>query len=253
MTAGGDEFEFLCRMGDNALVLGQRLSEWCGSAPALEEDIALANTALDLLGQAKMWLDLAAEVEDAGRTSDDLAMKRDVMDFRNLLLVERPNGDFGHTMTRQFLFDSWHVEMLKELADSKDARIAEISAKSAKEARYHVERSAETVIGLGDGTPESHSRMQTALNELWSYVGEMFHDDEVDMSMARSKLAPLPSNLRAGFDRRFRKVVEAATLIPPTGAYAHLGGKNGIRHTEHLGHILTQMQWLQRAYPESEW
>ena len=158
------KFEFLCRMGDNALVLGHRVSEWCGTAPVLEEDIALANMALDLIGQTQLWLGMAGEVEGAGRDADKLAFRRDVWDFRNVLLVEQPNGDFGQTMMRQFLFDAWHLAQLTALIDSSDKEIAAIAEKSAKEVTYHLERSSDTVIGLGDGTEESHRRMQAALD-----------------------------------------------------------------------------------------
>ena len=170
-------FQLLLRTGDNTLVLGHRVSEWCGHAPVIEEDIALANTALDLIGQTQMWLGLAGEVEGQERSADDLAMLRDVWDFRNVLLVEQPNGDFGQTIMRQFLFDAWHVPMLTALIDSADLRVGEIAAKSVKEATYHLDRSRELVIGLGDGTPESHGRMQAALDLLhpfagfWAYIG----------------------------------------------------------------------------------
>lgn len=246
-------FEFLCRMGDNTLVLGHRVSEWCGHAPVLEEDIALANTALDLIGQTQMWLGLAAEVEGKGRSADDLAMLRDVWDFRNVLLVEQPNGDFGQTMMRQFLFDAWHLEMLKALAGSAHDQIAAIAAKSVKEVQYHVERSGDTVIGLGDGTSESHSRMQKALNLLWPYVGEMFATDAVDNAMAAAGIAPDPAALRETYDARVGTVLAEATLSVPEGRFAHKGGKSGFQHSEHLGHLLTQMQWLQRAYPGASW
>ncbi len=246
-------FEFLCRMGDNTLVLGHRISEWCGRAPVLEEDIALANTALDLIGQTQMWLGLAAEVEAKGRTADDLAMLRDAWDFRNLLLVEQPNGDFGQTMMRQFLFDAWHVAMLRRLCDSADPRVAEIAAKAVKEVSYHVERAADTVIGLGDGTSESHDRMQAALNLLWPYVGEMFVADKIDAAMAEAGIAPDPAGLRAAYDQHVGRVMSEATLRIPEGSFAHKGGKSGFRHSEHLGHMLTQMQWLQRAYPGATW
>ncbi|MFD3189871.1 1,2-phenylacetyl-CoA epoxidase subunit PaaC [Sedimentitalea sp. HM32M-2] len=246
-------FEFLCRMGDNTLVLGHRVSEWCGVSPVLEEDIALANTALDLIGQTQMWLGLAGEIEGAGRSADDLAMLRDAWDFRNVLLVEQPNGDFGQTMMRQFLFDAWHVAMLTALTESADPRVAEIAAKAVKEARYHVERSGDTVIGLGDGTSESHARMQAALDLLWPYVGEMFLADSVDAAMAAAGIAPDPAGLRAGFDAHVGQVMAAATLSLPESDFAHKGGKDGVRHSEHLGHMLTQMQWLQRAYPGASW
>ena len=246
-------FEWLCRMGDNTLVLGHRVSEWCGVAPVIEEDIALANIALDLIGQTQLWLGLAAEVEDAGRDADALAFRRDVWDFRNLLLVEQPNGDYGQTMMRQFLFDGWHLAMLKGLTESTHDQIAAIAEKSVKEVTYHLERSSDTVIGLGDGTEESHDRMQAALDKLWPYVGEMFVSDAVDEALVAQDVAPDPAGLRDGFDQMVNEVLGAATLIRPSDDFAHKGGKNGVRHTEHLGHLLTQMQWLQRAYPDASW
>ncbi|MEM8850286.1 MAG: 1,2-phenylacetyl-CoA epoxidase subunit PaaC [Pseudomonadota bacterium] len=240
-------------MGDNTLVLGHRVSEWCGQAPVLEEDIALANVALDLIGQTQMWLGLAAELEGQGRSADDLAMLRDVWDFRNVLLVEQPNGDFGRTLMRQFLFDHWHVAMLGALAGSSEARVAEIAAKAVKEVRYHAERSADLVERLGDGTGESHRRMQAALDRLWPYFGEFFEDDAVDATMAEAGVAPLPSSLRDGVMAEVEAVLARATLTVPEGAFAHGGGKTGARHSEHLGHMLTNMQWLQRAYPGARW
>lgn len=245
--------EFCLRMGDNTLVLGHRVSEWCGHSPVLEEDIALANTALDLIGQTQMWLGLAAEIEGQGRTADDLAFLRDAWDFRNLLLVELPNGDFGQTMMRQFLFDTWHHAMLTALAGSSDDRVVAIAAKAVKEASYHLERSAGTVIGLGDGTAESHARMQAALDLLYPYYGEMFAADATDTALAAAGIAPLSESLRASCDVRLRQVTEEATLTLPASSFAHSGGKTGARHTENLGHILTQMQWLQRAYPGATW
>ncbi|MGB3554927.1 MAG: 1,2-phenylacetyl-CoA epoxidase subunit PaaC [Jannaschia sp.] len=248
-----DLHQFLLRMGDNTLVLGHRLSEWCGVAPALEEDIAMANTALDLIGQTQMWLGLAAEVEGAGRSADDIAMLRDVWEFRNLLLVEQPNGDFGRTLMRSFLFDQWHHLMLQRLTASADARIAAIAAKAVKEVAYHADRSAELVVGLGDGTQESHRRMQDALDRLWPYAGEMFGADAVDAAMAECGIAPDPTDLRADWNTAIRAVLAEATLTIPEGDFAHHGGKTGARHSEHLGHMLTQMQWLQRAYPGATW
>ena len=246
-------FEFLCRMGDNTLVLGHRVSEWCGVAPVLEEDIALANTALDLIGQTTLWLNLAGEVEDQGRDADALAFRRDVWDFRNLLLVEQPNGDFGQTIMRQFLFDAWHELFLTGLLSSRDARIAAVAEKSVKEVRYHLDRTRDTVIGLGDGTEESHQRMQAALDRLWPYVGEMFTPDAVDTEMVAQGIAPDPAALRADYDTRMNAVFADATLTRPDSSFAHSGGKTGVRHSEHLGHLLTQMQWLQRAYPDATW
>lgn len=246
-------FEFCCRMGDNALVLGHRVSEWCGVAPVLEEDIALANTALDLIGQTQLWLGLAGEVEGKGRDADRLAFHRDVWDFRNLLLVEQPNGDFGQTMMRQYLFDQWHLLYLKALMASSHDQIAEIAAKSVKEVSYHLERSSDTVIGLGDGTEESHQRMQNALDRLYPYVGEMFVGDDVDAAVGALGIAPDPATLRTAYDSGLTAVLGEATLTRPQDEFAHQGGKSGARHTEHLGHMLTQMQWLQRAYPDATW
>lgn len=246
-------FEFLCRMGDNTLVLGHRVSEWCGHAPVLEEDIALANTALDLIGQTQMWLGLAAEVEGKDRSADDLAMLRDVWDFRNVLLVEQPNGDFGQTILRQFLFDSWHLAMLDGLTKSSHEQIAAIAAKAIKEVQYHVERSGDTVIALGDGTAESHARMQKALDLLWPYVGEMFVADAVDDAMVGAGIAPDLADLRVTFDAQVGAALAEATLTLPKSGFAHKGGKSGFQHSEHLGHMLTQMQWMQRAYPGAQW
>ncbi len=246
-------FEYLLRLGDNTLVLGHRVSEWCGHAPVLEEDIALANTALDLIGQTQMWFGLAGEVEGAERSADDLAMLRDVWDFRNLLLVEQPNGDFGQTLMRQCLFDAFHFELLTELTRASDDRIAAIAAKALKEVTYHLDRSSETVIGLGDGTEESHRRMQAALDLLWPYVGEMFTADAVDDAMHTARIAPDLTTLRARYDERLNNILSEATLRKPDSNFAQSGGKSGFRHTEHLGHMLTQMQWLQRAYPGATW
>lgn len=246
-------FEFLCRMGDNTLILGHRVSEWCGRAPVIEEDIALANIALDLIGQTQMWLGLAAEMEGKGRTADDLAMLRDVWDFRSALLVEQPNGDFGQTLMRQFLFDTWHLLMLQGLTRSSEPRVAEIAAKAVKEVQYHVERSGDTVIGLGDGTEESHARMQTALDLMWPYVGELFTPDSVDDAMCAAGIAPDLTELRQDFDARITAVMAQATLTIPESRFAHKGGKSGFQHTEHLGHLLSNMQWLQRAYPGASW
>ena len=244
--------EFLLRTGDNALILSHRLSEWCGHAPALEEDIALANTALDLIGHARLWLELAGEVEGEGRTADNLAYLRDAQAFRNVLLVERPNGDFGRTLMRQFLFDAWHMELLNALRTSSDQRIADIAGKAIKEAAYHLERSADLVVRLGDGTAESRKRMQDALDDMWSYAGELFVADAADEALAAAGIAPTPTSLKPHWDATVQSVFAAATLKAPPGSYVHKGGKRGV-HTEHLGYILAQMQFLQRAYPGAVW
>lgn len=245
-------FEFLLRMGDNTLVLGHRVSQWCGHAPVLEEDIAMANVALDMIGQTQMWLGLAGSVEGAGRTADMLAYRRDAWDFRNLLLVERPNGNFGQTLMRQFLFDSWYFLMLNELEKSSDERVAEIAEKAGKEVAYLLERSSKLVVRLGDGTSESHDKMQTALDDLWPYIGEMFTTDEVDVTLSEAKIAQLAADLRAGWDELVAQILQSATLEVPKGDFAQKGGKTGT-HSEHLGHILADMQFLQRAYPDATW
>lgn len=245
-------FEGLCRLGDSTLILGHRVSEWCGHAPILEEDIALANVALDLIGQTQLWLGYAAEVEGKGRDADALAFRRDAGQFRNLLLVERPNGDFGHTLMRQFLFDAWHQAMLRGLEGSSDARIAEIAVKAGKEVAYHLERSSDLVMRLGDGTEESHARMQAALERLWPYTGEMFAADAVEDELAQTGVFPALASLRAPFDAMLAEVLGAGRLTCPSSTFAHKGGKQG-QHSEHLGHLLAGMQFLQRAYPDAVW
>jgi len=244
--------DWLFRMGDNCLILGHRVSEWCGHSPVLEEDIALANTALDLIGQCQLWLGLAGEVEGKGRSADHLAFRRDAAQFRNVLLVERPNGDFGHTLMRQFLFDAWHLEQLNALKSSTQPRVAEIAAKAGKEVAYHLERSADLVIRLGDGTEESHARMDKALAALWPYTGELFAADATDEAMAVAGVAPLPSALKGRWDATVGDVLSEGTLSRPGEVWQHKGGKRGV-HSEHLGYILAEMQFLQRAYPDATW
>jgi ring-1,2-phenylacetyl-CoA epoxidase subunit PaaC len=246
-------FQYLLRLGDNTLVLGHRVSEWCGVAPALEEDIALANIALDLIGQTQMWLGYAAEIEGQDRDADALAFRRDVWEFRNLLLVEQTNGDFGKTIMRQFLFDAFNVLNLTALTGSSDTQIAEIAAKSVKEALYHLERSRETVIALGDGTDESNKRMQAALDRLWPFAGEMFGEDDVDSAMFVAGIGPNLPELRKDWDAIITPALNAAMLSIPNSDFAHKGGKNGARHTEHLGHMLATMQFLPRSYPDARW
>ncbi len=245
-------FEFLKRIGDNTLILGHRVSEWCGHSPALEEDIALSNTALDLIGQTQLWLGLAGDVEGKGRTADNLAYLRDATEFRNVLLVERPNGDFGKTLMRQFLFDAWHFLMLKALCGSTDKRIADIAEKASKEVAYHLDRSRDLVIRLGDGTAESHRRMQEALDDLWAYTGELFTGDASDAALAEAGIAPEPQSLKAAWDELVGETLSEATLKKPADGYMHKGGKRGV-HTEHMGFILADLQFLQRAYPGATW
>ncbi|MEQ8654387.1 MAG: 1,2-phenylacetyl-CoA epoxidase subunit PaaC [Kiloniellales bacterium] len=244
--------DYCLRLGDNALILGHRVSEWCGHAPILEEDIAMANVALDLIGQARLWLELAGELEGEGRGADDLAYLRDAGDFRNLLLVEQPNGDFGQTLMRQFLFDLWHDLVLEQLVSSKHERVAEVAQKAQKEVSYHLNRSRDLVIRLGDGTDESRERMQNALEELWPFTGEMTTPDGLDSSLAEVGVGADLTLLAPKWQAAAADVLEQATLIHPEQSWMQEGGKNG-RHGEHLGFILAEMQFLQRAYPGAAW
>lgn len=246
-------FEFCLRMGDNCLIHSHRLSEWVRHAPIVEEDIAIANTALDLIGQAQLWLGLAGEIEGKGRSADDLAMHRDAWEFRNVLLVEIENGDFGRTMMRAYLFDEWHLAMLEALAGSTDPRLAEIAGKAMKEVAYHRDRARDLVVGLGDGTKESHERMQAALDRVYPYVGEMFEADAVEQTLADKGAVPDPASLREGYDARVAATMEEATLTLPENRWSHSGGRDGSRHSEALGHILATMQFLPRAYPDAKW
>ncbi len=245
-------FEFLLRMGDSALILAQRLSEWVGKGPVLEEDIAQTNVGLDLIGQARMWLSYAGEVEGAGRDEDALAFRRDQHEFRNALIVEQPNGDYADTIARQFLFDRWHLLALRAMTASRDERVAAIAAKAAKEVAYHAERSSDWVIRLGDGTGHSHARMAGAIDALWMYTGELFLPDAVDDAMAKAGIGPDLAALAAPWRESVASVLAEATLALPSDDFAQRGGRQGT-HTEHLGHLLTEMQFLQRAYPDARW
>lgn len=243
--------EYLLRLGDNALILGQRHAEWCGNAPALEEELGLLNVGLDLFGQARHWLGYAAELMEGEIDADHLAFRRDAQDFRNLLIVEQPNDDFAVTLGRQFLFDAWHYHLLSGLVEASDPRIAEIAAKSLKEVTYHLRRSAEWVKRLGDGTEESHARMQRAIELLWRFTGELVQFDEVDAAMVDAGIAPDADALVASWKATVEKVLEEATLAhPPYDAWMYTGGKAG-HHTEHLGFLLAEMQYLPRAYPDA--
>jgi len=246
-------FQYALRLGDNALILSQRLSQWCGKGPALEEDMALTNVALDLLGQARLWLDYAGELEGAGRDQDSLAFLRAPHEYYNLLLVEQPNGHYGDTLARQWYFDVWHSLLLQRLAGSAEPRIAAIAEKSEKEARYHLRRSSDLVIRLGDGSELSRSRMQQSVDDLWMFTGEMFVGDDVDAVLVAEGIAPAPESLRAPWLETVGEVLREATLTAPApDAWMQKGGKQGV-HGEHLGHLLTEMQWLQRSYPGAQW
>jgi ring-1,2-phenylacetyl-CoA epoxidase subunit PaaC len=245
--------EYLLRLGDDRLVLGHRLSEWCGHAPILEEDIALGNIALDLVGQATRALELAGETEGQGRSADRLAYFREAVEYRNLQLVELPRGDFGYTIARQFFFDAFSVHFLDAVQQSTYAELAAWATKALKEDRYHLRHSGEWMLKLGDGTAESRARVQHSVNELWRFTGEMFVDDDVDERMVRLGIAPRPSTLRAGWDTLVNDVLGRARLECPTHTFFAHGGRVG-RHTEYLGHMLAEMQIVARSHPDAvEW
>jgi ring-1,2-phenylacetyl-CoA epoxidase subunit PaaC len=245
-------FEYALRLGDNSLILGHRLSEWCGHGPVLEQDIALTNIALDLVGQATLFLEYASRLENKGRSADDLAFLRDAMGFRNAMLVEQPNGDFAFTLVRQFLFDVHHYHFFNELQKSRDEQIAAIAIKSLKEITYHLRHSSEWVVRLGDGTEESHRRMQNAVNDLWEYTGGLFDMNEVDEALIREGIAVDQSTIFPLWEKTVKEVLERATLQYPADVYMHTGSLEG-KHTEHLGYLLAEMQFLPRAYPGAKW
>ena len=243
---------YVLRFADNALIIGQHLGEWCGHAPALEEDIATANTALDLIGQARNWFAYACELDCAGRSEDQIALLRDEKDYLNVLLVEQPNGTYGDTLMRQFIFDTWHFHMLGQLRDSKDSRVAEIAHKSINEVTYHVARSSELVMRLGDGSEESHNKMQSALNALWRFSGELVTPDSLDQEMLELGIGADLAAVQAQFKADVDRVFNAARLVLPDVGYMQRGGKTGV-HTESMGRLLAEMQSMQRTYPNATW
>lgn len=243
---------YCLRRGDDNLILSHRLSEWCGHGPQLEEDIALANRALDLIGQARNYLQYAGEVEGKGRTEDDLAYLRTEREFVNVKLMELPNGDYAHTIARSFLYDAWHLPLQQALATSKDERLAAIAGKAVKEVTYQLKTSADWMIRFGDGTEESHRRAQTALDNLWTYTGEFFATDEVEATLMKAGIVPDMTPIKAAFDAKVDAVLAEATLKRPADGYMQTGGRKG-KHSEHLGYILAEMQYLARAYPRATW
>jgi ring-1,2-phenylacetyl-CoA epoxidase subunit PaaC len=244
---------YLVRLADDRLVIGHRLSEWCGHAPILEEDIGLANIALDNLGQANLLYELATSIEGKGTTPDERVFLRDATAYTNMQLVELPRGDFAFTIVRQFLFDAFSIHLYTALTRSTFQPLADIAAKVAKEVTYHVRHSSEWMLRLGDGTEESHARAQAALDELWLYTDEPFIADNVDAILGNAGIAAHLTILREQWDATVREIVTAATLdIPTTVTPLTLAGRKGI-HTEHLGHMLAEMQILQRSYPGASW
>jgi ring-1,2-phenylacetyl-CoA epoxidase subunit PaaC len=243
---------YALRRADDALILGHRLSEWCGHAPMLEEDMALANMGLDLIGQAREFYSYAAKVENAGNDEDRLAYFRDIRQYQNLLLVEQPNGDFARTMVRQLFYSAFADPYWRAMMTSTDPTLAAIAAKSEKESAYHLRHSSEWVIRLGDGTPESHRRAQAAVDDLWAFTGELFYTDESDAGLIADGVVIDPEILRAGWLATVSDVLQTATLKAPTNPWMQKGGRSG-RHSEHLGHLLSELQSLQRSFPGATW
>ena len=245
-------FEYVLRLGDDSLILGHRLSEWCGHGPILEEDIAMTNISLDLVGQATSLLGYAGELEGKGRDADALAFLRFDREYKNLLLVEQPNGDFGMTMMRQFFFDAYRKPLFEKLQHSTDKHLAAIAEKSLKETKYHLKHSSEWVIRLGDGTEESNARIQDSLNTLWRYTNELFFTDEVDAELVEKGIVPSLQEIQNEWNATVTAVLTEATLTIPTNNWKQEGGRKGL-HSEHLGYILAELQYMQRAYPNMQW
>lgn len=246
------QLDYLLRLADNALILAQRLGEWCGHGPVLEQDIALTNISLDLLGQARMLYTYAGELEGQGRDEDAMAYLRDVHQFRNVLLVEQPNQDWAFTIARQFFYDAYNFYNYKALTQSADERLAAIAEKSLKEVTYHLRFSSEWMLRLGDGTELSHQKIQTAVDELWPFTGELTAPNATDEAMSTAGISPDLRNIQPLWQQKVAAILSEATLQQPASAWMQSGGKDG-RHTEYLGFILAEMQYLQRTYPGQQW
>lgn len=251
-VSSADVAAYALRLGDDSLILGQRLGEWCARAPEMETDVALMNLSLDLFGRARSLLTHAGALEGAGRDEDALAFLRDVGDFRNVLLVEQPNGDFAETIVRQVLFDAFDAPFQEALATSADETLAAVAAKAAKESAYHLRFSANWLARLGDGTAESHRRAQAALDALWPYVHELFETDPLEERLIAAGIAVDRAALRPAFEARMDEILREATLTQPETSWRPGGGRRG-EHSEALGFLLAEMQWMQRAYPDSQW
>lgn len=252
MTTQETLFEYTLRRADDTLILGHRLSEWCGHGPILEEDIALTNLALDLIGQSTEFFEYAATVENKDRTADDLAFLRIEREYKNVLLVEQPNGDFGKTIVRQFFFDHFQHLLFERLMQSKDEQIAAIAAKSIKEVKYHLKHSSEWVIRLGDGTEESHRRVQESVTDLARFTDELFYQDQVDELLIKERIAVDTAAFKEEYYDNIKAVLNQATLELPKENWQLNGGRKGV-HSEHLGFLLTELQYMQRTYPGMEW
>jgi ring-1,2-phenylacetyl-CoA epoxidase subunit PaaC len=245
-------YQYILGIADNSLILGQRMGELCGHGPSLETDIACTNISLDLLGQVRSYYQYAAKIVGDGRDEDDIAMLRKEHEYLNVLLAEQPNTDFGYTMARQFLFDVYHLLFLKELQKSKDLTLSAIASKAVKEVSYHQRFSSDWIKRLGDGTKESHERIQNAINDLWIYTDELFHPTEVEKAMLKEGIGVDVTSLKNWYYETVNAVLEEATLSVPESKYFQKGGKQGI-HTEHMGYLLAQLQYMQRTYPNMEW
>lgn len=244
--------EYCLRLGDNALILGHRLSEWCAHAPTPDEDVALMNIGLDLVGQARAFLTYAGVVEGKSRTEDDFAYLRYEREYRNCLLAEQPNGDFGETMARQFYIDLFHRHFYRALSASSDDELAAIAKRAVKETDYHARHSCGWIVRLGDGTEESHQRIQESINHFWMYVDELFEMDDVDQVLLEKGIAVDLQSLKDAWLADVQRVLTEATLAMPEGPSWQTGGKRGV-HSEHLGYLLAELQYVQRAYPGLEW
>ena len=245
-------YKYVLALGDDALILGQRLSQWAYKGPFLEEDIALSNISLDLFGRANLLLEYAAILGEKGSTADDLAFKRNERQFSNHILSEQPNGNFADTMVRQFFLDSFYKLFFKKLTESRDKQLSAIAQKSIKETTYHFRHSSKWIIRLGDGTAESHEKVQSAIDNLWMFTNELFEMNEIDNEMLEQKIGVDCSKLKIEWDKIINEILSEATLNRPEDANMPTGGRQGI-HTEHLGHLLSDMQYLQRAYPDATW
>ncbi|WP_263262161.1 1,2-phenylacetyl-CoA epoxidase subunit PaaC [Pseudomonas sp. RIT-PI-S] len=253
MNTEQDLIQYLLLLGDSALIQGQRLCEWCGKAPAIEEELALMNVGLDLVGQARNWLEYAAELIGDGQDADHLAFRRDQREFRNLLLVEQPNGDFAVTMTKQFLYDAWHLQVLTGLSQSRDERLAGIAAKAVKEVTYHLRRSSEWVQRLGGGTEESRRRMLAAIADVWRFTVELTAGSDGEQRLFEAGTAANPAQVGAAWLHQVTATFASVELpVPEAANYFYLSGRQGL-HTEHLGLVLAEMQFLPRAYPDATW
>ena len=250
--SSGNQFQYVLSLGDDALITAQRLSEWAFRAPFLEEDIALSNISLDMFGRANLFLDYAASLKENGTTADDLAFKRNEREFTNHLLCEQPNGNFADTMVRQFFLDAFNKLFLDKLIESKDSQLSAIAQKCIKETNYHIRHSSKWIIRLGDGTSESHAKVQLAIDNLWMFTEELFEMNDNDIQMEQQKIGVDCPVLKPQWDIIINDVFLEARVNRPEDLHMTTGGRQGL-HTEHLGHLLSDMQYLQRSYPDATW